>query len=66
MEERILEKRIELLRRQMVLMAEQTGDLGHGYVSALSQQLDDFLVQLQRLRMQRRRQQSTRRFFLIR
>ncbi|HEU4963265.1 MAG TPA: aspartyl-phosphate phosphatase Spo0E family protein [Bacilli bacterium] len=66
MEELVLEKRIELLRRQMILMAESTGDLGHGYVIAISQQLDDFLVRLQRLRMQRRRRQNARRFFLIR
>lgn len=66
MVERVLEKRIEMLRRQMVLMAEYTGDLGHGHVIAISQQLDDFLVQLQRLKMQRLRQVKERRFFLIR
>jgi hypothetical protein len=54
MGERFLEQRIEVLRQQMIDRAEETGDLLDSGVIFMSQQLDKFLVQLQRMRMQRR------------
>jgi hypothetical protein len=52
--ESFLEQTIEDLRQQMIDRAEETGNLLDSGVIRMSQQLDMFLVQLQRLRMQRR------------
>jgi hypothetical protein len=52
--ERFLEQRIEVLRQQMIQRAEETGNLLDASVIFMSQQLDQFLVQLQRMRMKRR------------
>jgi hypothetical protein len=52
--ESFLEQTIEDLRQQMIDRAEETGNLLDSGVIRMSQQLDKFLVQLQRLRMQRR------------
>ncbi|MGZ4030650.1 MAG: aspartyl-phosphate phosphatase Spo0E family protein [Tumebacillaceae bacterium] len=54
MGESFLEQTIEDLRQQMIDRAEETGNLLDSGVIRMSQQLDKFLVQLQRLRMQRR------------
>ena len=49
----MLVQMIEQLREQMVLTAERQGSLVDAHVVAISQQLDAFIVQLQRLRMRR-------------
>ncbi|MGB8954149.1 MAG: aspartyl-phosphate phosphatase Spo0E family protein [Tumebacillaceae bacterium] len=53
MEERVLVQTIERLREQMVMTAERQGSLVDAHVVAISQQLDAFIVQLQRLKMRR-------------
>jgi Spo0E like sporulation regulatory protein len=52
-EERVLLQTIEQLREQMVRAAERQGSLVDAHVLAISQQLDAFIVQLQRLKMRR-------------
>ncbi|CAM3734495.1 aspartyl-phosphate phosphatase Spo0E family protein [Alicyclobacillus pomorum] len=60
------DKIVEFLRRKMVKMAEKKGSLTHPEVLAISQQLDRFIVKMQRRGMQPtgvRRGYSHRRFW---
>lgn len=47
----LVEEKIETLRQQMIEMAELKGSLSDTSVISLSQQLDHWLVQLQRNKM---------------
>ncbi|WP_018130381.1 aspartyl-phosphate phosphatase Spo0E family protein [Effusibacillus pohliae] len=51
MNEATLEEKVETIRRRMIELAEKKGNLADKSVVAISQQLDKYLVFLQRSRM---------------